>query len=147
MIKHFITAAIVAATVLLPLGADAKRSRSSDSEGATSTGETTQVRGYIRRDGTYVAPHVRSAPDGNFNNNWTTKGNVNPYTGQAGTRVTPPNSYYSAPTYYAPPAYQAPRPAAAVPATFHYVGETKVFIVNGQYITGVWDGAQWVPAE
>lgn len=38
----------------------------------------------------YVEPHMRSAPDGNFYNNWSTKGNVNPYTGQPGTRVTPP---------------------------------------------------------
>lgn len=52
-----------------------------------------RVRGYTRKDGTYVAPHYRSAPDGNFYNNWSTKGNVNPYTGKAGTRVTPPPGY------------------------------------------------------
>ena len=49
------------------------------------------VRGYVRKDGTYVAPHYRSAPDGDFYNNWSTKGNINPYTGKPGTRVTPPN--------------------------------------------------------
>lgn len=49
------------------------------------------VRGYVRRDGTYVQPHYRSNPDGNFNNNWSTKGNINPYTGEPGTRVTPPS--------------------------------------------------------
>ncbi len=48
-----------------------------------------RVRGYVRRDGTYVQPHYRSNPDGNFYNNWSTKGNVNPYTGEPGTRVTP----------------------------------------------------------
>jgi len=48
------------------------------------------VRGYMRKDGTYVAPHYRSAPDGSFQNNWSTKGNINPYTGEEGTRVTPP---------------------------------------------------------
>ena len=26
------------------------------------------VRGYYRKDGTYVRPHMRSDPDGNFNN-------------------------------------------------------------------------------
>ena len=51
------------------------------------------VRGYFRKNGTYVAPHYRSAPDGNFYNNWSTKGNVNPYIGEPGTKVTPPNSY------------------------------------------------------
>lgn len=49
------------------------------------------VRGYVRKDCTYVAPHHRSAPDGDFSNNWSTKGNINPYTLKEGTRVTPPN--------------------------------------------------------
>jgi hypothetical protein len=46
----------------------------------------TYVRGYTRKDGTYVQPHYRSAPDGNRLNNWSTQGNMNPYTGQPGTR-------------------------------------------------------------
>jgi hypothetical protein len=46
------------------------------------------VNGFVRRDGTYVAPHQRTNPDSNVYNNWSTKGNVNPYTGQAG-RVDP----------------------------------------------------------
>jgi hypothetical protein len=51
-----------------------------------------RVRGYTRKNGTYVAPHYRSSPDGNFNNNWSTKGNINPHTGQPGEKVTPPGS-------------------------------------------------------
>lgn len=43
------------------------------------------VRGYYRSNGTYVQPHWRSSPDGNSYNNWSTQGNVNPYTGRAGT--------------------------------------------------------------
>lgn len=60
-----------------------------------------RVRGYYRKNGTYVAPHYRSAPDGNFYNNWSTKGNVNPYTGKAGSKVTPPSGLSSpyVPTY------------------------------------------------
>ena len=46
-----------------------------------------RVRGYIRRDGTYVAPHYRSAPDRSFYNNWSTKGNTNPDTGKRGTKT------------------------------------------------------------
>jgi hypothetical protein len=42
------------------------------------------VRGYTRKDGTYVQPYMRSSPDKNYNNNWSTKPNVNPYTGQKG---------------------------------------------------------------
>ena len=44
------------------------------------------VRGYYRKDGTYVAPYYRSSPDDSYNNNWSVRGNRNPYTGQEGTR-------------------------------------------------------------
>jgi hypothetical protein len=49
------------------------------------------VNGYYRKDGTYVQPHYRSAPDGNARNNYSYPGNYNPYTG----RVAPgnPDSY------------------------------------------------------
>jgi hypothetical protein len=68
----------------------------------------TYVQGHYRSNGTYVAPHYRSNPDGNFYNNWSTKGNINPYTGQRGARVTPPT--YT-PRYYprtSIPSYQSP---------------------------------------
>ncbi len=41
-----------------------------------------RVRGYYRKDGTYVQPHYRSNPDGNPYNNWSFPGNINPYTGK-----------------------------------------------------------------
>jgi len=69
----------------------------------------TYVHGYTTKNGTYVAPHYRSAPDGNPYNNWSTVGNVNPYTGQVGTK-NPYSSYnnpYSVPSY-TPPTYTAP---------------------------------------
>lgn len=43
------------------------------------------VRGYVKRDGTYVQPHYRSSPDSSYNNNYSTQGNTNPYTGQQGS--------------------------------------------------------------
>jgi len=52
--------------------------------GAAEAGSV-YVRPYIRSDGTYVEGHYRSTPDGNPYNNWSTRGNVNPYTGQQGT--------------------------------------------------------------
>jgi len=51
------------------------------------------VNGYQKKDGTYVPPHYRSSPDKDFGNNWSTKGNENPYTGKEGTRITPPPGY------------------------------------------------------
>ncbi len=56
------------------------------------------VRGYTRQDGTYVQPHYRSAPDGNIYNNWSTRGNVNPYTGEPG-RVNPERSFQNQSPY------------------------------------------------
>lgn len=52
------------------------------------------VRGYTRKDGTYVAPHYRSAPNRTTADNWSTRGNVNPYTGEAGTRNPDGGSSY-----------------------------------------------------
>lgn len=49
------------------------------------------VRSYVTKRGTYVKEHRETNADGHFDNNWSTKGNVNPDTGKAGTRVTPPN--------------------------------------------------------
>jgi hypothetical protein len=46
---------------------------------------------HIRSDGTFVQGHVRSAPNSTASDNYSTRGNVNPYTGQAGT-VYNPNS-------------------------------------------------------
>lgn len=45
------------------------------------------VRGYYRKDGTYVKPHRRTIPDNSFHNNWSSEGNVNPYNGKRGTRT------------------------------------------------------------
>ena len=42
------------------------------------------VNGYTRGDGTHVQGHYRSAPDSTVNNNFSTEGNVNPYTGKDG---------------------------------------------------------------
>lgn len=42
------------------------------------------VRGSYRSNGTYVQPHYRSDPDSSRWNNWSTKGNYNPYTGKKG---------------------------------------------------------------
>ena len=45
------------------------------------------VRGYTKDNGTYVQPHHRSSPNEYKNDNWSTSGNSNPYTGQSGTNT------------------------------------------------------------
>jgi len=44
------------------------------------------VRGYIKSNGTYVMPHYQTAPNATKLDNWSSKPNVNPYTGKAGTK-------------------------------------------------------------
>ncbi|SEL13341.1 hypothetical protein SAMN05428989_1516 [Pseudoxanthomonas sp. GM95] len=39
------------------------------------------VSGYFRKDGTYVAPHYRSAPNSSASDNYSSAGNINPFTG------------------------------------------------------------------
>lgn len=63
------------------------------------------VNGYTKSDGTYVAPHYRSSPNGTKLDNYSTKGNINPYTGKVGTQSPYPNptSTYEPYKPYTPP--------------------------------------------
>lgn len=63
--------------------------------------QTHYVRPHVTKNGTYVQGHMQTDPDSSKLNNWSTQGNVNPYTGQVGT-VNPynvPQSTYQQPTY------------------------------------------------
>lgn len=52
---------------------------------APALADSVRVKGHIRKDGVYVPPHTRSAPNSTKLDNWSTKPNVNPTTGKAGT--------------------------------------------------------------
>jgi hypothetical protein len=54
--------------------------------GSNRKSSSTRVRGYTKRSGKYVAPHMRTSPNRMKRDNWSTKGNVNPYTGKQGTK-------------------------------------------------------------
>jgi hypothetical protein len=62
------------------------------------------VNGYVKKNGTYVAPHFKTSADSYKFNNYSTQGNVNPYTGSKGYV----NPYAYKPTNYAP-AYKKPK--------------------------------------
>ena len=51
----------------------------------TSANAQNYVNGYVRSDGTYVQPHFRSSPNSTQYDNYSTRGNTNPYTGQRGS--------------------------------------------------------------
>ena len=44
----------------------------------------TYVNGYTRSNGTYVSGHYRSDANDTKADNWSTRGNTNPYTGKKG---------------------------------------------------------------
>lgn len=44
------------------------------------------VKGHVTQKGSYVAPHRATNPDSTKRNNWSQKGNANPYTGKQGTK-------------------------------------------------------------
>ncbi len=50
-----------------------------------SSGGTHSVKGHTTKNGTYIAPHQQTNPNGTQRDNWSSKPNVNPYTGKAGT--------------------------------------------------------------
>lgn len=62
-------AAIAAALMLASIGAMADK----------------YTNGYVRKDGTYVQGHYSTNANGTRLDNYSTKGNLNPYTGQVGT--------------------------------------------------------------
>ena len=59
---------------------------SSHAGSSSSSGGSHSVKGYTRKDGTYVPPSHATNPDTSRQNNWSHKGNVNPYTGKEGTK-------------------------------------------------------------
>ncbi|NCA93635.1 MAG: hypothetical protein EOM84_00490 [Sphingobacteriia bacterium] len=75
-----------------------------------------RVNGYYRSNGTYVNPYYKSSPDSTRWNNYSTKGNYNPYTGSKGytspyKSYTPSYKSYNTPSYksYSTPSYKSYR--------------------------------------
>lgn len=50
----------------------------------------TYVQGYTKKDGTYVQGHYRTQSNDTVDDNYSTRGNTNPYNGNSGTK---PRSY------------------------------------------------------
>lgn len=67
----------------------------------SATAKDTYVSPHVTRDGRLVEGHFKSAPNSTKFDNYSTQGNVNPYTGKAGTND---------PLALPPPRYEAPQP-------------------------------------
>lgn len=79
MNNSFITFAISLVLAIVPLAAPAKKAPS-------SSGGSHTVKGHVKKDGTYVQPHRATNPNQTQRDNWSSKPNVNPYTGKPGTK-------------------------------------------------------------
>src|SRR5574344_1553355 len=65
------------------------------------------VGGYVRQDGTIVSPYNRTSSDNTTINNYSTRGNINPYNGNRGSvpvtyPIYKPQTNYNYPTYSQP---------------------------------------------
>lgn len=81
--------AIATSPVVLAKGGSHGGGSSHSSHSSTShasPGGSHSVSGHTTKDGTYVPPHHATNPDSSKTNNWSHKGNVNPYTGKEGTK-------------------------------------------------------------
>ena len=58
---------------------------SSHSSRSSNSGEHYTV-GHTTKNGTYVQGHYSTNPNGTKNDNYSTRGNVNPHTGEEGTK-------------------------------------------------------------
>ena len=80
------------------------------------------VQGHTRSNGTYVEGYYRTNPNTTRNDNYSTIGNTNPYTGSVGTK---PADSYTPSTTYSTPTYSTPTYSTTTPV---YTGSR-----GGQY--------------
>jgi hypothetical protein len=87
--KAFLIIAVCAAfpAAALARGGGGHRSQSTHSESAGRVNSHEHVvHGYTKRDGTVVQGYHATDPNGTRNDNYSTRGNTNPYTGKEGTK-------------------------------------------------------------
>lgn len=97
-----------------------------------------KVKGYYRKDGTYVKPHYRSNPDGNPYNNWSYPGNTNPYTGKTatGNPDTYLKNYYNRSTNStSTPSYSSPTTTYSNPSSNRTYNSSSSSYYSTNYVT------------
>lgn len=107
----------------------------------------TYVNGYFRSDGTYVQPHFRSDPDGNFYNNYSTYPNINPYTGKQGTKRYPDYNYGSGYSGYTVPDYSSDYKSNSTrdySSSYDYNSGSSS---SSEYFTDESNAEDWTPGE
>lgn len=91
------------------------------------------VNGYHRRDGTYVKGHYRTNRNHTNRDNYSTKPNVNPYTGKKGY-IEPDNNYLPSYNYFTTPSYNyTPTPSYDYPPTYNSSTYKSNISTNSNY--------------
>ncbi len=75
--------------LILAVGINAKGAHSGGTHRSSAghvNSQSHSVKGYTKRDGTHVAPSHATNRNGTRTDNYSHKGNVNPYTGKEGTK-------------------------------------------------------------
>jgi len=67
-------------------GSHSGASHPGKSTGGHTNSSDHNVAGYTKKNGTQVAPHHATDPNGSKRDNYSSKGNTNPYTGKQGTK-------------------------------------------------------------
>jgi len=102
---------LVALIALVLVSADAL-ARGGGSSGHSSSSGSHYVAPHVTKNGTYVQGHYQTNPNSTKSDNWSTKGNVNPYTGETGkaSPVSNSNSLSSSPGAESTPTLHLPTP-------------------------------------
>lgn len=114
------------------------------------------VKGYFRKDGTYVAPHYRTNPDSKITNNYSYPGNYNPNTGKitGGSSIYSPSSTtnslinpsttpltnYQATTYASPTKIQVEKPTYPVK-----INGTNISTYSGNWEPITYNNITYIP--
>lgn len=80
------TIAIAAVTLIASLGAASAQGYGGYNYGTGSNPQGHPVQGHTNSNGSYTQPHYQSNPNSTQLDNYGTRGNTNPFTGQTGTR-------------------------------------------------------------
>jgi hypothetical protein len=86
MKTFWMAAGLVAGLIAVSGGAEARGGGGHGGYGSGSSSHSHSVSGYTNSHGTYVAPHHATNPNSTKLDNYSTRGNVNPYTGAVGTK-------------------------------------------------------------
>ena len=80
---------VLVLSLTIPESAQHTRSRQGQTSisGVSNHNGHVRVRGYPRKNGTYVAPHHRSQPNHTERDNWSANGNMNSDTGKKGHKT------------------------------------------------------------